>query len=69
MKGKIYGFESNMEHGGNIWNKNFFPKIIKIEGRNSISIDNDPLQCNYIKQRINAIQFLPHELQEVSLNK
>ena len=32
------------------------------ERRNRISIDNDPLQCNYIKQRINAIQVLPHEL-------
>ena len=37
--------------------------------KNCISIDNDPLQCNYIKQRINAIQFLPDELQEVGLKK
>ena len=33
------------------------------------AIDNDPLQCNYIKQRINAIQVLPNELQEMDLNK
>ena len=33
------------------------------------AIDNDPLQCNYIKQRINAIQVLPDELQEVGLKK
>ena len=39
------------------------------KGRNCISIDNDPLQCNYTKQRINAIQVLPDELQEVGLNK
>ena len=37
--------------------------------RNCISIDNDPLQCNYIKQRLNAIQVLPDELQEVDLKK
>ena len=58
-----------MEHGGNIWNTNSFPKSIKIKGINSISIDNDPLQCNCIKKRINAIQVLPHELQEVGLKK
>ena len=58
-----------MEHGGNIWNTNVFPKSIKIKGINSISIDNDPLQCNCIKKRINAIQVLPHELQEVGLKK
>ena len=39
------------------------------KGRNCISIDNDPLQCNYTKQRINAIQVLPDELQEVGLKK
>ena len=39
------------------------------ERRNCISIDNDPLQCNYIKQRINAIQVIPYELQEVGLKK
>ena len=58
-----------MEHGGNIWNTNVFPKIIKIKGINFISIDSDPIQCNYIKKIINAIQVLPHELQEVGLNK
>ena len=36
---------------------------------NCISIDNDPLQCNYIKQIIDVIQVLPHELQEVRLKK
>ena len=39
------------------------------KGINCISIDNDPLQCNYIKQRINVIQVLPNELQEVGLKK
>ena len=39
------------------------------KGLNCISIDNDPLQCNYTKQRINAIQVLPDELEEVGLNK
>ena len=39
------------------------------KGLNCISIDNDPLQCNYIKQRINAIQVLPDELQDVGLKK
>ena len=39
------------------------------KGRNCISIDNYPLQCNYIKKRINAIQVLPDELQEVGLKK
>ena len=39
------------------------------KGRNYISIDNDPLQCNYIKQRVNAIPLLPDELQEVGLKK
>ena len=39
------------------------------KGINCISIDNDPLQCNYIKQIINAIQVLLDELQEVGLNK
>ena len=39
------------------------------KGRNCLSIDNDPLQCNYIKQRINDIQFLPDELQEFGLKK
>ena len=39
------------------------------ETRNRISIDNDPLQCNYIKQRINVIHVLPYELQEVGLKK
>ena len=39
------------------------------KGRNCISIHNDPLQCNYIKKRINAIQLLPDELQEVDLKK
>ena len=58
-----------MEHGGNILNTNAFPKSIKMKGINSISIDNDPLQCNCIKKRINAIQVLPHELQEVGLKK
>ena len=33
------------------------------------AINNDPLQCNYIKQRINAIQVLPNELQEIDLKK
>ena len=33
------------------------------------AIDNDPLQCNYIKQRINAIQVLPNESQEIDLKK
>ena len=27
------------------------------------------MQCNYIKQRINVIQVLPYELQEVGLKK
>ena len=39
------------------------------KGRNCISIDNDPLQCNYIKQTNNAIQVLQDELQEVGLKK
>ena len=39
------------------------------KGRNCISIDNDPLQCNYIKQRVNAISVLPDELHEVHLKK
>ena len=39
------------------------------KGRNCISIDNDPLQCNYIKQTNNAIQVLRDELQEVGLKK
>ena len=39
------------------------------KGRNCISIDNDPLQFNYIKQRISAVQILPNELQEVGLKK
>ena len=39
------------------------------KGRNYISIDNDPLQCNYIKQRINDMKFLPDEMQEVGLKK
>ena len=34
-----------------------------------MSINNDPLQCNYIKQRINAIQVLLDELQEFGLKK
>ena len=34
-----------------------------------MSIDNDPLQCNQIKQRINVIQVIPNELQEVGLKK
>ena len=58
-----------MNHGSNIWNTNVFPKSIKLKGINCISIDNDPLQCNYIKQRINAIQFIPDELQEVDVKK
>ena len=33
-----------------------------IERRKCISIANDPLQCNYIKEIINAIQVIPHEL-------
>ena len=39
------------------------------KGTNCIFIDNDPLQCNQIKQRINVIQVLPDELQEVGLKK
>ena len=39
------------------------------KGRNCISIDNDPLQSNYIKERINAIKFLPDEMQKVGLKK
>ena len=39
------------------------------KGRNCISIDNDPLQCNYIKQIFNAMRSLPHEMQEVGLKK
>ena len=35
------------------------------ERRNCISIDNDPLQCNYITQRMNVIQLFLAELQEV----
>ena len=39
------------------------------KGINCISIDNDPLQFNYIQQRINVIQVLQDELQEVGLKK
>ena len=39
------------------------------KGINCISIDDDPLQWNYIKQRINSIQVLLGELQEVGLKK
>ena len=39
------------------------------KGINCKYIDNDLLQCNYIKQRINAIQVFPDELQEVGLKK
>ena len=35
----------------------------------SISIDNDPLQYNYIKHKINAMKVLPDEMQEVGLKK
>ena len=34
-KGRIYGSESNMKHGVNIWNKNFFPNDIKCKGKPS----------------------------------
>ena len=39
------------------------------KGLNCISIDDDPLQCNYIKQIINDIRVLPEQLQEVGLKK
>ena len=32
-KGRIYGSESNMRHGGNVWNLNLFPKRIKIKSK------------------------------------
>ena len=37
--------------------------------RNCISIDNDPLQCSYIKQIINAMKVLLAEMQEFRLKK
>ncbi len=39
------------------------------KGRNCIAIEKDPLQCNFIQQRINALQFLPDAMQEVGLRK
>ena len=33
-KGRIYGYESNMKHGGNIWNTIVFPNSIKSEVKN-----------------------------------
>ena len=42
---------------------------IQHKGIDYISIDNSPLQCNYIKQRINVIQVLTDELPEVGLKK
>ena len=39
------------------------------KGRNCISIDNDPVQFNYIKQIISVVQIILNELQEVGLKK
>lgn len=39
------------------------------KGRNCISIENDKLQCEFIRQWVNAIQTLPDEIQEVGLKK
>jgi len=39
------------------------------KGRNCIAIERDPLQCNFIQKRINALQFLQDEMQEVGLRK
>jgi hypothetical protein len=39
------------------------------KGRNCITIESDPMQCNFIQQIINAIKALPEEMQEVGLKK
>ena len=43
--------------------------MLLTKGRNCIYIDNDTLQCNYIKQRINAMKFLQDKMHEVGLKK
>ena len=37
--------------------------------KNFISIQKDPVQCKFIHQRINALQFLLDEMKEVDLRK
>lgn len=39
------------------------------KGRNWISIEKGKLQCEFICQRVNAIQALPNEMQEFGMKK